>query len=121
MCWLPEGGDAGRREVVAQGAGKGGKKERQRERERDEGRNGDGSRKREETESGVAQSEEESVGRQGVDGRRARIGGGRVMGEPGTWGGSVVRQRAVSRACGWTGRGEEGEVEAGGSGSGSRG
>lgn len=39
------------------------------------------------------------------------------MGGVGTWGGSVVRQRAVSRACGWTGseaerrRGREGGRE----------
>lgn len=31
------------------------------------------------------------------------------MGGVGTWGGSVVRQRAVSRACGWTGSGAERE------------
>lgn len=119
---MPEGGDAGRREVVAgQGAGKGGKR-RDRERERDEGRNGDGSQKREETESGVAQSEEESVGRQGVGGRRARIGGGRVMGESvrgvARWyGNERFRGPVGGQAEGRKGRGEE----AGGSGSGSRG
>lgn len=42
-----------------------GEKEREGKRDGNEGRNGDGSRKREEeTESGVAQSEEESAGRQ---------------------------------------------------------
>lgn len=53
-----------------------------------EGRNGDGSRKREEeTESGVAQSEEESAGRQagrqaeGWQAKGERIGDGRVIGE----------------------------------------
>ncbi|EGI62875.1 hypothetical protein G5I_08789 [Acromyrmex echinatior] len=75
VCWLPEGGDAGRREVVV---GQGG-------RERGEGRNGDGSRKREETESTESRKAKRSrsVGRRGggVGGRRVRIGGGRVMGE----------------------------------------
>lgn len=56
--------------------------------------------------------------RRGV-GRQA--GGWRVKGEDrrrpgnggvGTWGGSVVRQRAVSRACGWTGGGVEGAAVA---------
>lgn len=32
----------------------------------------------------------------------------------GTWGGSVVRQRAVSRACGWTGGGLVGGLRDGG-------
>ncbi|KYN30992.1 hypothetical protein ALC56_14804 [Trachymyrmex septentrionalis] len=78
VCWLPEGGDAGRREVVV---GQGG-------REKDEGRaNGDGSRKREETGSTESRKAKRSrsvgrsVGWQGVGGRRVRIGGGRVMGE----------------------------------------
>jgi len=76
------------------GSATGTKRERKRER-----RNGDGSQRREETERAESRKA-----------KRSRPAGRRVVarGGVGTWGGSMVRQRAVSRVCGRIG-GESGE------------
>lgn len=134
VCWFARRG----LHRASRGNGRAGKKsgkgvERQKERATEGGKSREREREREDREtaverkkrpeSGVAQSEssgERTAGRamerwggesgwtrEEEDWRRP--GNGRV----GTWGGSVVRQRAVSRAGGWTGG-----IECGGGGGG---